>query len=106
MKFFLTLVEGVAYNTIFLWPFLQTIKVSIIIKNNALVSEILVYKFNMYMMVPQISQESPKTSERLPFSLTASIPETQNNMEDRGRMDIKMELKIGVIHQRQIPGQH
>ena len=56
-------------------------------KNNALVSGILEEQFKMYMMVSQRSKKAPKTSERLPVSLTVAIPETKNNMEARGSMD-------------------
>ena len=56
----LSLREGVSCNTIFLWLFLQKHYDSIITKNNALVIGILGDQFNTYMMVPQISKESPK----------------------------------------------
>ena len=58
----LALGEGVACNTIFSWPFLQTIKVSILTDNNTLVIGILGEKFNLEMLVPQTSREEPKTS--------------------------------------------
>ena len=38
--------------------------------------------------------------------LLVSIPEIQNKMEDRVRMDRRVELKKTVIHQPQIPGQN
>ena len=59
----LTLGEGVACNTIFSWPFKKNIKSSIMTKNSALVSELLVEQFNMYMMDPQRARGSPNTSE-------------------------------------------
>ena len=54
---FLDLVEGVACSTIFSWPFLRTIKASIMTKKNALVSGFLGYQFNMEMMVPHRDKE-------------------------------------------------
>ena len=62
MKLSLAFGEGVARNTIFSCPFLQTIKDSIMIKNNALVSVILGDQFKLEMMVPQIDKEAPKSS--------------------------------------------
>ena len=60
----------------------------------------------MEMMVPQRANEAPKTSDGLLVSLPVVIPETQNIMENRGSMDITIELKKTVIHQHQILGQH
>ena len=65
--------EGVACNTIFSWPFLQTIQASIMTNNNALVSELLGEQFRLEMMVPQIYKEETKTSEGLPVSLPVAI---------------------------------
>ena len=59
----LALGEGVACNTIFSWPFLHTIKDSIITKNNALVSGLLGEQFRLEMMVPQRSKEAPTKPE-------------------------------------------
>ena len=56
----LTLGEGVACNTIFSWPFVHTIKASIMTEKNDLVSRLLGEKFNMEMMVPQRTSESTK----------------------------------------------
>ena len=83
----LALVEGVARNTIFSWTFLQTIKDSIISNGNALVIGLLGEQFNMEIMAPQRSMESPRTPEELSVLLQVSIIEKQNNMEDRGSMD-------------------
>ena len=59
----LTLGEGVACNTIFSWPLLQTIKASIMTNNNkSLVSGIMEEQFSMEIMVTKISKEAPKTS--------------------------------------------
>ena len=58
------------------------------------------------MIVPQITKQAPKISEELPVFLPVTILETQNNMEDRGRMDSMVKLKKTVIHQCQIPGQN
>ena len=69
VKISLSLGEGVAYNTIVLWPFMYTIKASIVTENNALVIGILGEHFRLDMMVPQRDKESPKTSEVLPVSL-------------------------------------
>ena len=69
MTFALALREGVACKTIFSCPFLQTIKSSIMTKNNALVIGILGEKFRLEMIVPQRAKESPKTSEGLLVSL-------------------------------------
>ena len=54
----LALGEGVAFNTIFAWPFLQTIKASTMTKNNVLVSRLLGehFRLEMEMMVPQRSK--------------------------------------------------
>ena len=52
--------EVVTCNTIVSWPFLQAIKASIMTKNNSLVSVILVYQFNMEMVVYKKSQGSTK----------------------------------------------
>ena len=70
----LALGEGLACNTIFSWPFLNTIKDSIMTDNNVLFSGLLGAQFKLEMRVPQISREAPKTSEVIPFLLTVSIP--------------------------------
>ena len=62
----LDLVKGMSCNNIFSWPFLQKIKASIMTENNTLVSGLLGEQFKMEMMVPQISKEAEKISERLP----------------------------------------
>ena len=69
----LALGEGVAHNTIFSWPFLQTIKASITTKNNDLVSGLLGEQFRLEIIVPKISKEAPRTSEGLPVSSPVSI---------------------------------
>ena len=66
--------EGVACNTIFSCPFLQTIKASIMTENNTLVSDLLVDQFKLETMVTQISKKAPKTSDGLIFSLPVTIP--------------------------------
>ena len=48
----LALGEGVACNIIFSWTFLQTIKSSVMTKNNVLVSGLLGEQFRLDMMVP------------------------------------------------------
>ena len=98
----LALVERVACNTIFSWPFPKTIKASIMNENNALVSGLLGYQFKLEMMVPQRA----KKAEIILFSFPVAIQETQDNMNDQGIWNITTELKNTVIHQRQIPGQH
>ena len=90
----------------FLWPFMQKIKALIITNDNALVSGLLIDYFKLEIIVPKRDKESPKSSEGLPLSLPITITDTQNNTEDKGNMDSTMELKMTVIHQRQIPGQH
>ena len=60
----------------------------------------------MEIMVPKRAKEANKTSEVLTVSLPVTIPEIQNNTEDRGSMDVTVELKNNVIHQQQTPGQH
>ena len=109
LKFSLALVQGVTYNTIFSWPYLQknrTIKASTMNKNNSLVCGILGEKFKMLMMVPQRSKEEPKKSEVLTVSSTVTIPERENNMEVRGIICSTVELKKKLIHQCEIPGQN
>ena len=69
----LVLGERVACNTTFLWAFLQKIKASIMTNYNALVSGLMDDQFKTEMMVPQISKESPKTSEVIPVSLPVAI---------------------------------
>ena len=76
--------EGVAYNTIFSWPFLQTIKASRTTEKNALVSGLLGEQFRLEMMVPQRAKEAPKTSERLPVLFPVVIQEKRDNMKERG----------------------
>ena len=56
-----------ACNTIFSWPFLQTIKASIMTENNTLVSGLLEDKFKLDMMVPQRAKEAPKHQIDLHF---------------------------------------
>ena len=73
-----------AYNTIFSWALLQTIKASIVSKNNDLVSGILGEQFRMKMMVSQRSKGAPTISEGIPVSFTVAIQETQDNTKDRG----------------------
>ena len=73
---------------------------------NALFSGILGYQFKLDMIVPQRSNEAPKTSEGLPVLFQVTIPETQNNMEVKGSMDSMVELNNRVIHPREIPDQH
>ena len=102
----LALGEGVACNTICSWPFLKTVKASIMTNNNALVSVLLGDQFRTEMMVPQRDKESPKKSEGLPVLFPVSIQVKQENMEDRGSRSSRVELKKMVIHQRQIPGQN
>ena len=62
-----------AHNTIFSWPLLQTLKASIIIKKNNLVSGLLGEQLNMEMMVNQISREAPKTPEGIPVQSPATV---------------------------------
>ena len=69
---------------------LQTIKASIMVKNNALISVLLEENFKMEMIFSQRSKESPKTSEGLPVSLPVAIPETLHNTEVVGRMDSRV----------------
>ena len=57
-------------------------------KNNAFVRGILGDQFRLEMMVPQTAKEAPKISEGLLVSLPFLIPETKNNKEERGCMDI------------------
>ena len=57
VTFSLALGEGVPCNTIFSWPFLNTIKSSIINNNNALVSGILGEQFSLEIMFPQRDKE-------------------------------------------------
>ena len=102
----LALGEGVAHNTIFLWPFLKTIKPSIMNEDNALVSGLLGEKFRLEMMVAQRAKESPKKSERLQVSLTVVVQEKQYNMNYKVSRNITVELKKTATHQHQIPGQH
>ena len=102
---FLSLGGGMARNTIFSWPLLQTIKDLIMIKNNTLSSGILGEQFNLEMMVVQRAKESPKTLEGIPFLLPFEIPETQNNTEVGGSMDITV-LPRTIINQCQILGQN
>ena len=106
MTVYIALREGVACNTIFLWPFLQTIKASIMTKKKALFSGLLIEQFRMEIIFPQRSKEAPKTPEGLPLSLPVSIQGKQANMKDRGRRNSRVELRKTVIQQHQIPGQH
>ena len=89
----LTIGGGVACNTTFSWPFLKTIKASIMTENNALVSGLLGEHFNLDMIVPQISKEAPTTSEGLPVSLPVSIQGLEENMKDRSSRNSRVELK-------------
>ena len=98
--------EEIAYNTISPWTFLQTIKASIMTKNNVLISVLLGEQFKMYIMVPQRSKETTKTPEGIPVSLLVAIQETQDNMKDRGSRDSTVELNDTVIHQLQIQCHH
>ena len=79
----LAIVEGVAFNTIFSWPFLQTIKASIMIKDYDLVCGLLGEQFRLEMMVPQRAKEAPKTSEGLPVSFPFPIQGKQENPKYR-----------------------
>ena len=74
--------------------------------NNALVIGLLGEQFNMEVMAPQRSKESPRTPKELSVLLQVSIIEKQNNMEDRGSMDRMVELKKTIIHQLQIKDQN
>ena len=56
-----------AYNTIFLWPFLKTIKASMMTKKSALVSGILGDQFKLGIMAPQRSKEPPKNKRDYQF---------------------------------------
>ena len=69
----LSIREGVECNIIFSWPVLQTIKASIVLDNNNLVSGLLGEKFKLEMMVPKRAKEAPKKSERLPVLFPVSI---------------------------------
>ena len=88
----------------FSWLFLQTIEASIMTNNNTLISGIFGDQFNLDMMVPQRSNEAPKTPEGLTVLFPVTIPETKNNKEFKGSMDSTVELNKMVICQRQIPG--
>ena len=70
---YLAIGEVVSCNTIFSWPFLKTIKSSIMTKNNYLFNGLLGDQFKMDIMVPQIYKESPKASEAIPVSLPVTI---------------------------------
>ena len=105
MKVSITLEEGMACNSIFSCPFMQTIKASKMTDNNALVSKLLGYHFRREIMVTQRVKEVPKTSEGLPDSLPVAIQEKQDTINDRGSRNITVEPKKKVIHQRQIQGQ-
>ena len=72
-------------------------------KDNDLVSGLLGGKFNLEMMVPQRSKEAIKEIDGKPVSLPVTIPQTQNNIDDRDSMDSTLELNMAVIHQLQIP---
>ena len=87
-----------ACNTIFSWPFLKTIKSSIMTKNNALVSGLLGEQFRLDMMVQQRSKEASKTSEGLPVSLLLSIKGKQENTKDRSSRNRRVELKKTITH--------
>ena len=102
----LALGEGVACKSIFSWPFLQTIKASIVTNNNALVRGIIGGQFRLEMLVTQGAKEAPKTSEGLPVLLPVSIQGKQENMKNISIMNRRVELKNTVIHQHQIPVQH
>ena len=75
-------------------------------QNNTLVSGILGYQFKLKKMVPKSDKQAPKTSEGVPVSLPATIPETQNNTEDRGSIYNMGELNKKLTHQYQIQGQN
>ena len=102
----LALGEGMARNTIFAWPFLQTIKASIMTENNDLVSRLLEEQFRLEIMFPQRETESPKKSEVIPVSLPASFQGKQENMKVSSSMNSRVELKKTVIHQHHIPSKH
>ena len=51
-----------AFNTIFSWPFLHTIKASIMTEKNASVSGLLGEQFNLEMIFLQRTKEAPKIS--------------------------------------------
>ena len=57
-------------------------------ENNTLVTGFLRAQFNMELMVSRISNKVSKASEGLPVSLPVTIPEKQNNMNDRDRIII------------------
>ena len=52
--------ERVSCNTIFSWPFLETIKALTITKNNTLFSGLLGEQFKLDMMVPKYLSKNPK----------------------------------------------
>ena len=55
-------------------------------------------------MVPKRAKEALKTPEGLTFLFPVAIPETKNNMEFKGGIDVTVELNKRVILKRQIPG--
>ena len=70
---YLSLLEGVARNTIFSWTFLQTIKYEIITNGNALVIGLIGEQFNTDIMAPQRSKEYTRTPEGIPVSFPSAI---------------------------------
>ena len=72
---FLDLGEGVACDTIFSWMLLKKIKASIITDNNALISGLLGYQFNLDMMVSQITKGATKKSVGIPVTFPIEIQE-------------------------------
>ena len=78
------------------------IKSSIVLDNKSLVSVLLGEQFRLGMMFPQRAKEAPKTSEGIPFLLTVSIQEKQENIKDRDSRNTRVELTKTVIHQLHI----
>ena len=95
----LALGEGVTFNIIFSWPFLQKIKYLITNEINALVCGLLGEKFRLNMMVTQKSKEAPKTTEGPTVSLPVSIQGKQYNTKERGSRNSRVELNRAIIHQ-------
>ena len=95
-----------ALKTVFLWPFLQKIKSSIMTKCNSLFSGILGEKLNLEMMVTIIFREAKITPEGILVSLLVSIPETPNKTEERQSIDNIVELNNNETHKFQITVQN
>ena len=98
--------EGGACNTIFSLPLLQTMKASMMTKNNSLVSGLLGDQFKLDIMVTQRAKESTKTSEGPTVSLSVLIEVKQDNTKEICSRNSIVELNKAVIHQRHIPGQN